>query len=136
MPSVVPLLSQRLTAALSQAFGPAAAEADPELRIATRPEFGHFQTNLPMRLAGTLRLPPATIAERLVAALDVADLCEPPSIAGQGFVNLTLLPSRLAADANEVATGNGFPAGGSGSSSTTPGRTSPSGRWCTTCGRR
>ncbi len=112
MPSVVPLLSQRLTAALSQAFGPAAAEADPELRIATRPEFGHFQTNLPMRLAGTLRLPPATIAERLVAALDVADLCEPPSIAGQGFVNLTLLPSRLAADANEVATGNGFPAGG------------------------
>jgi arginyl-tRNA synthetase len=98
MPSVVPILSSRLSAALSAAFGDAVAGTDPELRVATRPEFGHFQTSLPLRLAGVLKLPPATIAERLVAALDVADLCEPPEIAGQGFVNLTLLPSRLAAD--------------------------------------
>ncbi len=113
MPSVVPLLSSRLSAALSAAFGPAVAGTDPELRVATRPEFGHFQTNLPLRLARILKLPPATIAERLVAALEVGDLCEPPEIAGQGFVNLTLLPSRLAADVEAVvAHDNGFAARG------------------------
>jgi arginyl-tRNA synthetase len=106
MPSVAPALSARLTAALTDAFGPAVAGTDPELRVATRPEFGHFQTNLPLRLAGVLRLPPATIAERLVAVLDVTGLCEPPAIAGQGFVNLTLLPSRLAADVNAILAGD------------------------------
>ena len=109
MPSVVPVLSTRLSAALTTAFGPSVAGTDPELRVATRPEFGHFQTNLPLRLARELKLPPATIAERLVAALDVADLCAPPTIAGQGFVNLSVLPSRLAADVNDLlASGNGL----------------------------
>ena len=109
MPSVVPVLSTRLSAALTAAFGPSVAGTDPELRVATRPEFGHFQTNLPLRLARQLKLPPATIAEQLVAALDVADLCAPPTIAGQGFVNLSVLPSRLAADVNDLlASGNGL----------------------------
>ncbi len=113
MPSVVPLLTARLTAALTTAFGPGLAGTDPELRVATRPEFGHFQTNLPLRLAGALRLPPATIAARLADALDVSGLCEPPSVAGQGFVNLTLLPARLAADVNELLAGeDGLPSRG------------------------
>ena len=89
-------LSARLGQASTATFGEDAAVFDPELRAATRPDFGHFQTNLPLRLAKPLRLPPRAIGEALIAALDVADLCLPPALEGQGFINLTLLPGVLA----------------------------------------
>ena len=101
MSVVVSVLASRLSAAVATAFGSEYRELDPELRAATKPEFGHFQTNLALRLAKSLGLPPRVIAERLVAALDVGDVCEPVSIAGPGFVNLTLLPETLAAGVNE-----------------------------------
>jgi arginyl-tRNA synthetase len=91
------VLAERLQAALAAAFGPAVAGADPELRPATRPEFGDLQTNLPLRLARELRMPPPRIAAELVAALDVEDLCLRPEVAGQGFVNLTLRDDVVAA---------------------------------------
>lgn len=90
LPALHAALSDRIRAALATAFGPQAAAADPELRPATRPEFGDLQTNLPLRLARELRMAPPRIAAALVEALDVADLCLPPDAAGQGFVNLTL----------------------------------------------
>jgi len=102
MSSVLPLLSSRLSAAVVAAFGPSYAELDPELRPATKPEFGHFQTNLPLRLAGPLKLAPRAVAAELVGRLELAGLCEPPSVAGQGFVNLTLLPEVLAAGVNDL----------------------------------
>lgn len=46
---------------------PVPAGWDPELRPATRPEFGHFQTNLPVRSAKPLGLPPREIGDRLLA---------------------------------------------------------------------
>jgi arginyl-tRNA synthetase len=97
------LLVQRLHAALATAFGAAVAGTDPELRPATRPEFGDLQTNLPLRLARELRIPPPRIAGQLVAALDVADLCLPPEPAGQGFVNLTLRDDLVATLAGATA---------------------------------
>ncbi|WP_380173699.1 arginine--tRNA ligase [Kineococcus sp. DHX-1] len=93
MPTIENSLTSRLTAAALSAFG---VHADPELRTATRPEFGHFQSNLPLRLAGPLGEPPRVLGERLVDALDVDDLCLPPVLAGAGFVNLTLRPETLA----------------------------------------
>ncbi|MFK4083892.1 arginine--tRNA ligase [Kribbella sp. NPDC020789] len=94
MSALVSVLSSRL----SDASG---STLDPELRSATKPEFGHFQSNLALRLANQLGEPPRVVAARLVAALEVDDLCEPPAIAGPGFINLTLRSDVLAAAVND-----------------------------------
>ncbi|GAB3813977.1 arginine--tRNA ligase [Kribbella italica] len=96
MSDVVAVLSARLTAAAVEAFG---LSADPELRAATKPEFGHFQSSVALRLAKQLGQAPRQIAEQLVAQAEVGDLCT-LEVAGAGFVNLTLLPSTLAAGVN------------------------------------
>src|SRR4051812_8716234 len=102
MSAFLPVLAARLSAAAAAAFGTSYAAVDPELRGATKPEFGHFQTSVALKLAKSLGLPPRVIAERLVAAAELADLCEPAVVAGPGFVNLTLLPSVLAEAVNSL----------------------------------
>ena len=54
------------------------------------PEFGDYQANFAMPLGKRLGRPPREVAARVVARLDVADLCQPPEIAGPGFINLRL----------------------------------------------
>jgi arginyl-tRNA synthetase len=98
MSAVLPVLATRLTAAAEAALG---TPYDAELRAATKPEFGHYQSNLALRLGNVLGQPPRAVAARLVEALQVDDLCETPSIAGPGFINLTLLPATLAKAVNE-----------------------------------
>ncbi len=70
-------------------------------------KFGDYQANCAMSLGKKLGAPPRQIAERLIAALDVADLCEPPDIAGPGFINLRLrdkwLLAQLQAASGDVA---------------------------------
>jgi arginyl-tRNA synthetase len=104
MSAVLPVLSTRLSAAAAAAFGTSYGHEDPELRSATRPAFGHYQTNLALRLGNALGRPPRDIAARLVAAVRLDDLCYEPQIAGPGFINLTLLPSTLAAAVNQPET--------------------------------
>ncbi len=53
-------------------------------------KFGDYQANCAMPLGKRLKQPPRAVAEQIVARLDVADLCEPPEIAGPGFINLRL----------------------------------------------
>jgi arginyl-tRNA synthetase len=65
---------------------------DPQVRTATKPEFGHFQTSLPMRLGKQRNADPREIAAAIVSRLDVSDICLPPVIAGRGFINFTLRP--------------------------------------------
>jgi len=64
-------------------------------------KFGDYQANCAMPLAKRLGKPPREIAGQLIAQLDVADVCDPPEIAGPGFINLRLkddwLKSQLAA---------------------------------------
>ena len=50
---------------------------DPEMRPATKPQFGHFQSNVALRLAKEQKRPPREVAADIVAQLDVSDLCEP-----------------------------------------------------------
>ena len=69
---------------------------DPELRPATKPQFGHFQSNVALRLAKDEGRPPREVASSIVAQLDVADLCDPPEIAGPGFLNFRLRSEVLA----------------------------------------
>jgi len=101
MSAVLPVLSTRLSAAAAAAFG---TPYDPELRSATKPEFGHYQSNVALRIGNALGLPPRAVAERLIAELQLDDLCWPPQIAGPGFINLTLLPETLAKAVNEPET--------------------------------
>jgi arginyl-tRNA synthetase len=70
---------------------------DPELRPATKPQFGHFQSNVALRLANAEGRRPRDVATEIVAKLEIADLCEPPEIAGPGFLNFRLRTEVLAA---------------------------------------
>ena len=74
----------------------AIAGIDPELRPATKPQFGHFQSNVALRLAKSQGQPPRVVAQRIVDELDVSDLCEPLEIAGPGFINFRLRSDVLA----------------------------------------
>jgi arginyl-tRNA synthetase len=64
-------------------------------------KFGDYQANCAMPLGKRLGKPPREIAQQLIDGLDVADFCEPPAIAGPGFINVKLrddwLSSQLAA---------------------------------------
>lgn len=66
------------------------------IRPAQDSRFGDFQANCAMPLGKQLGQPPREIAERIVARLKIEDLCEPPEIAGPGFINLRLRNSWLA----------------------------------------
>ncbi len=60
------------------------------------PEFGDFQANCAMPLKKVLGESDARqIAAQIVAKLDVADICDPPEVAGPGFINLKLKESLL-----------------------------------------
>src|SRR5690606_4382013 len=65
------------------------------VRPAQDPRFGDFQANCAMPLAKGLQSNPREVAGRIVAALDVGDLCDPPEIAGPGFINLRISDARL-----------------------------------------
>src|SRR5262245_64584762 len=58
-------------------------------------KFGDYQSNLAMPLGKQLGKPPREVAQQLVANIDLADMCEPPAVAGPGFVNLRLKDSWL-----------------------------------------
>ncbi len=75
---------------------------DPELRPATKPQFGHFQCNVALRLAKAEGRPPREMAQRIVDEVDVADLCEPLEIAGPGFINIRLRPEVLAGVVTQI----------------------------------
>jgi len=84
------------------------------IRPAQNPQFGDYQANFAMPLAKPLGLKPPEVAQRVVAALDLQDLCSEISIAGPGFINLRLADDFLQAQANaawgdagQVAIGRG-----------------------------
>ncbi len=78
-------LSSLLSARIESVAG-----IDPELRPATKPQFGHYQSNVALRLANSERRSPREVAADIVARLQIADMCEAPEIAGPGFINLRL----------------------------------------------
>lgn len=80
----------------------AVTSIDPEMRPATKPQFGHFQSNAAMRLAKAEGRPPREVAADLVERLDLDDLCEPLEIAGPGFINFRIRPEVLATTANAL----------------------------------
>ncbi len=106
MLSLVDALNKQLHNVLEEAFPKEAAAArnsgsplDPQLVPATKPEFGDFQVNGALPLAKPLKQSPreiaCTIVDRLNRNTAFLDICEPPQIAGPGFINLTLRPECL-----------------------------------------
>ncbi|MEM9137700.1 MAG: arginine--tRNA ligase, partial [Cyanobacteria bacterium P01_F01_bin.42] len=95
MQSVLERLAGKCSEALAAAFGDEFKDRDPLLAQTNNPRFGDFQSNVALSLAKPLKQSPRAIAEKIVESLDVSDFCEPPSIAGPGFVNFKLLSSFL-----------------------------------------
>jgi arginyl-tRNA synthetase len=60
------------------------------------PKFGDYQANGVMAVAKQRKENPRKLAEQLIAKLDVSDICEPPTVAGAGFINFRLKPSFVA----------------------------------------
>jgi arginyl-tRNA synthetase len=63
-----------------------------------QPKFGDFQSNCAMPLAKRFQMQPRELAAKVAEAIDVDGIAEPineSSIAGPGFINITLLPSAI-----------------------------------------
>ena len=80
------LLGRKLSDALAAAGLPNAGELTP----ASDARFGDYQTNAALVLAKQRGENPRNVAEKILAHVDVGDLCEPPTVAGAGFINFTL----------------------------------------------
>ncbi len=61
---------------------------------ASKPEFGDFQINCALALAKEIKQPPRDIAQQIADQLqkdnDFIKICNPPLIAGPGFINLSI----------------------------------------------
>jgi len=102
MNSIIEQLKIRFTQALTTAFGSDLVGIDPMVVPASNPKFGDYQSNISLSLSKQLGQPPRVIAQKLLEHLDVAGICQEPTIAGPGFVNLTVEPSYLEAQLNDI----------------------------------
>ncbi|HUW18995.1 MAG TPA: arginine--tRNA ligase [Sedimentisphaerales bacterium] len=88
MKAVIDILEERITAAMAGVTGREGCPA--VVRPAVDPRFGDYQANGIMAAAKKMQTKPRKLAELVAAKLDLDDLCEPPEIAGPGFINLRL----------------------------------------------
>ncbi|WP_030005858.1 arginine--tRNA ligase [Picosynechococcus sp. NKBG042902] len=102
MKSILSQLKTAVSEALIKAFGEDLKDTDPLVVPASNPKFGDYQSNVALSLTKTLKKNPREIAQSIIEALDIADLCENPTIAGPGFINFSLKPSYLATLLKEV----------------------------------
>jgi len=88
MKLAIDILEDRISAAMAAATGRKDRAAI--VRPSTDPKFGDYQANGVMALAKEIKTNPRKLAEEVVKNLDVSDICEPPEVAGPGFINLRL----------------------------------------------
>jgi arginyl-tRNA synthetase len=60
------------------------------------PKFGDYQANGVMAVAKQRGESPRSLAEKVIAQLQLTDICEPPTVAGAGFINFRLKPEFVA----------------------------------------
>lgn len=92
------LLRKKLSDALAQA---GLTEAG-ELTMATDPRFGDYQSTAALVLGQQRNESPRDIASKIISHLDVADISEPPQVAGAGFINFTLRGEAVAKHTAEL----------------------------------
>ena len=98
-------ISARLEEALNRAFIKVFPQEDRSSKTssvlkgsnlvpASKPEFGDFQINCALSLAKEINRPPRDIAQQIAKQLqqdnDFVRICNPPLIAGPGFINLSI----------------------------------------------
>ncbi|TMR40101.1 arginine--tRNA ligase [Actinomadura geliboluensis] len=99
MPDPQLVLAARVQAALSAAFGPSYADADPVIRPS---QFADLQANVALPLAKKLGRKPRDVADEIVKNLDTADVVANVEVSGPGFINLTLSDGWIAAEAQRA----------------------------------
>jgi len=92
------LLAKKLGDALAKAGLPNAGELTP----ASDARFGDYQTNAALLLGKQRGENPRKLAEKILEQVDVDDICEPPTVAGAGFINFTLRAEAVAEKAAEL----------------------------------
>ena len=90
------LLSQRIESAF-EALG---LQGQAMLQAASRPEFGDYQANGVMAAAKRSGQNPKEVAVQVIAQLDLSGIAKDVSIAGPGFINITLAEEFLATACN------------------------------------
>lgn len=95
-------LRSRFAAAL-QPLTDEPAEYLEMIRVAQDPRFGDFQANCAMPIGKRAGRPPREVAEQLVAGFDPGEICEPPEVAGPGFINLRLRDDWIRAQVEQLA---------------------------------
>ncbi len=90
------LLSARIEAALKDC----GVEAPALVKIASRPEYGHYQADGVMAAAKTAKANPRQLATEVIDHLDAADIAEAVAVAGPGFLNIRLRDQFLAGKLN------------------------------------
>ena len=98
--AVLNILEERISAAMKSIAGRDDCAAI--VRPATDAKFGDYQANGVMGLAKKLKTNPRNLAEEVVKNLDLSDICEPPEVAGPGFINLRLKPEFVAVELLEI----------------------------------
>ena len=83
MPDASSILLERL----QRAFDTIRPGADPVLRVSDRAD---YQANGALALAKEVGRQPRQLADDVVAAADLADICSDVEVSGPGFINLTL----------------------------------------------
>lgn len=76
---------------------PACQDQEIELVQATQEKFGHYQFNSAMKMAKMLGMQPRQVAEEIMKQISAPGLIKEMSIAGPGFINITLQPKALEA---------------------------------------
>ncbi len=107
MAGIITTLNRVADRALQRALG---VDAAADVREATDPRFGDYQVNGVLPLARVLKDNPRKLAQRVVDVWDdvlaeegLGDLCEPPEVAGPGFINLRLRAGWLGAEVGRRA---------------------------------
>ncbi len=88
MHSVPDILSEAVTRVLG---------APALIRPCADAKFGDYQANGVMAVAKQTKQNPRALAEKVVAQLQLGDVCETPTVAGAGFINFKLKPAFVAA---------------------------------------
>ncbi len=93
MKPITTLLDERISAAIAAVTG----ETSPAMIIpAKNPQFGDYQANGVMAAAKKAKTNPRELAQKIVDALEIDDICQQPEIAGPGFINLRLKDNFIA----------------------------------------
>jgi len=88
MKPAIEIIEERVSSAIEKVTG--MANRPGLVKPATDTKFGDYQANGVMALAKQLKENPRKLAEKIVEQMDIDDICQPPEIAGPGFINLRL----------------------------------------------